>query len=151
MHVPLEESVRECQLWNFNNHEYNWVTQELNLILATISFSSKICGSPSYCWVNSVANVKSHNTHERKTTKNEKSAQILSHLDTLKLWAKIPYLFQMFVKTSVRFSVEIPTLKSVKICKIDRGDKAGSGPPVLGPGSHQAMGWPWGLGGCKYL
>lgn len=72
MHVPLEESVRECQLWNFNNHEYNWVTQELNLILATISFSSKICGSPSNCWVNSVANVKSHNTHERKTPKNEK-------------------------------------------------------------------------------
>lgn len=149
MYVPSEESVRECQPWNFNNHEYNWVTQELNLILATISFSSKIFGSPSNCWVNSVANVKSHNTHERKTPKNEKSAQILSHL-LFQLWAKIPYLFQMFVKTSVRFSVEIPTLKSVKICKIDRGDKARSGPPVLGPGSH-AMGWPRGLGGCKYL
>lgn len=141
MNVPLEESVRECQPWNFNNHEYNWVTQELNLILATISFSSKICGSPSDCWVNSVADVKSHNTHKRKSQKTQNLQKYFHIYTHFQLWAKIPYLFRMFVRTSVRFSVEIAILKSVKICKIDRGDKAGSGPLVLGPGSH-AMGWP---------
>ena len=85
MNVP-STSVRECQPRNFNNHKYNWVTQELNLILATISFSSKICGSPSDCWVNSVANVKSHKTHTReKRRKRKKSAQIFTyfHIFTL--------------------------------------------------------------------
>ena len=43
----------------------------------------------------------------------------------------------MFVRTSVRFSVEIAaSLKSVKICKIDRSDKAELGPLVMGPGHY---------------
>ena len=43
----------------------------------------------------------------------------------------------MFVRTSVRFSVEIAaSLKSVKICQIDLSDKAEFGPLVMGPGHY---------------